>query len=170
MEVLFESFVGIELKRTTAHPWSLTLQAASEYLLTHQPEGSSAANQWFQLRPDILFSKGSERIIGDTKWKLIKSNENNRFSKYGLSQQDIYQMLAYGTKYLSSSGHMLLIYLKHECFKEPLPVFSFSEQLHLWIVPFCIETEKLHTEKLQKGSWSEKMSFDSDAKVGCIRL
>lgn len=159
MEVLFESYVGIKLKRSTAYPWSITLQACSEYLLTHQPAGSYSANQWFQLRPDFFFKNGTESVIADTKWKLVAGNENNRFSKYGLSQQDIYQMLAYGTKYLSSSGHMLLIYPKHEYFEEPLPVFSFSKELHLWVVPFCIETGKL-----QKGSWSEKVGFSSYAQ------
>lgn len=159
MEVLFESFVGNELKRSIVHPWHLTLQASSEYLLTHQPKGSCENSQWFQLRPDFLFKNRAESVIADTKWKLVAGSENNRFSKYGLSQQDIYQMLAYGTKYLSSSGHMLLIYPKHEYFEEPLPVFSFSKELHLWVVPFCIETGKL-----QKGSWSENICLDSDAK------
>jgi 5-methylcytosine-specific restriction enzyme subunit McrC len=35
-----------------------------------------------------------------------------RDNKYDLAQQDFYQMLAYGHKYLESKGEMVLIYPK----------------------------------------------------------
>jgi 5-methylcytosine-specific restriction enzyme subunit McrC len=95
-------------------------------------------------------SNESNRNVADAKWKLIASHENNTFSKYGLSQSDMYQMFAYGTQYQSSNGHMLLIYPKHAGFQKPLPVFSFSDSLHLWVVPLCIEKGKI-----EKGDWSE---------------
>ena len=139
MEVLFESFVGSRLRQSVKKPWNLTLQACSEYLLTHQPDELSGVNRWFQLRPDFLFNRRTDRIVADTKWKLISAHDNNTFIKYGLSQSDLYQMYAYGAKYQNSQGHMMLIYPEHEQFKEPLPVFSFSEDLHLWVVPFCID-------------------------------
>lgn len=143
MEVLFESFVGVKLRHSIKHPWSLTEQACSEYLLNHQPQGSTTPSRWFQLRPDFLFNNGKQRLVADTKWKLISSHDNNTFSKYGLSQSDLYQMFAYGAKYQSSNGHMMLIYPKHKNFQEPLPMFSFSDELHLWVVPFCLEAAEL---------------------------
>ena len=149
MEVLFESFVGTKLKQTIQRPWRQTLQASSEYLLTHSADSSTGKARWFQLRPDFLFSTQSSRVIADTKWKLISSDDSNTFTKYGLSQSDLYQMFAYGAKYQNSAGHMILIYPKHEGFQEPLPVFSFSRDLHLWVVPFCIESGELMT-----GDWT----------------
>jgi 5-methylcytosine-specific restriction enzyme subunit McrC len=150
MEVLFESYVGVILKKSITRPWKLKLQACSAYLLTHKAEGSQTANKWFQLKPDFLLSNEINRNIADAKWKLIASHENNTFAKYGLSQSDMYQMFAYGTQYQSSNGHMLLIYPKHAGFQKPLPVFSFSDSLHLWVVPLCIEKGKV-----ENGDWSE---------------
>jgi 5-methylcytosine-specific restriction enzyme subunit McrC len=143
MEVLFESYVGVALKKSVVVPWHLTLQARSEYLLTHRAEGCMTNKQWFQLKPDFLLSNNSEKNVADAKWKLLAANENTTLTKYGLSQSDMYQMFAYGSRYQSSNGHMLLIYPKHSDFNKPLPVFSFSDSLHLWVVPFCIETEEL---------------------------
>jgi 5-methylcytosine-specific restriction enzyme subunit McrC len=150
MERLFESFVGAKLKRSVALPWRLTEQAQSKYLLDHKAVGSHKTEEWFRLKPDFLFTNKSERIVADAKWKLISSLDNKRWAKYGLSQTDMYQMFAYGNTYLPAVGNMILIYPKHKYFEEPLPVFSFSESLQLWVVPFCIETGEM-----QSGLWSK---------------
>ncbi|WP_205756400.1 5-methylcytosine restriction system specificity protein McrC [Aeromonas veronii] len=44
----------------------------------------------------------------DTKWKRLE--QDNRRDKFGLGQQDFYQMLAYGQTYQKGVGDMLLIY------------------------------------------------------------
>jgi len=45
----------------------------------------------FALKPDIVINEG-EQLIADTKWKIIKAEKD-------ISQQDMYQLYAYGTKY-----------------------------------------------------------------------
>jgi 5-methylcytosine-specific restriction enzyme subunit McrC len=61
----------------------------------------------------------------------------------GLSQSDFYQLFAYGQKYLSGVGDMLLIYPKTSQFQHILPPFHFDHQLTLWAVPFCLERDEL---------------------------
>ena len=50
--------------------------------------------------------------------------------------------------YLDGSGDMMLIYPKHHQFETPLECFHLSEELRLWVIPFCIETEKIITDEL----------------------
>jgi len=45
----------------------------------------------FALRPDIVINE-DEQLIADTKWKMIKDEKD-------ISQADMYQLYAYGTKY-----------------------------------------------------------------------
>jgi len=46
---------------------------------------------------------------------------------------------------------MMLIYPKHHQFNIPLECFDLAEELRLWAIPFCIETDKLIT-----GKWIER--------------
>jgi 5-methylcytosine-specific restriction endonuclease McrBC regulatory subunit McrC len=59
--------------------------------------------------------------------------------KYGISQDDFYQMFAYGQRYLNGSGEMMLIYPKTRDFYRTLPPFEFSKDLKLWAVAFDLE-------------------------------
>ena len=104
--------------------------------------------------------RGDIRQVLDTKWKLLDSQVANGKDKYGLSQQDFYQMYAYGQKYQAGRGDMMLIYPRHTKFTDPLPCFYFDENFRLWAVPFCIEHDQLAT-----GEWSE--AFPSLAYRDC---
>jgi 5-methylcytosine-specific restriction enzyme subunit McrC len=64
----------------------------------------------FRLKPDLLMALGRQKWLLDTKWKRLDAGA--RDNKYDLAQQDFYQMLAYGHKYLESKGEMVLIYPK----------------------------------------------------------
>ncbi len=98
------------------------------------------AKALFQLRPDMCIREGNDtRLVMDTKWKRLDSHAD----KYGLSQGDFYQLFAYGQKYLSGVGEMLLIYPKTAQFQHMLPPFHFDHQLTLWAVPFCLERDEL---------------------------
>ena len=79
----------------------------------------------------------------DTKWKLLDDNSSTAEDKYGLKQTDMYQLFAYGKKYMEGKGHMMLIYPVNENFDSPLPYFSFDDELHLWVVPFDLDTRQL---------------------------
>lgn len=82
-------------------------------------------------------------VVMDAKWKLIDANQGNTPEKYGLSQGDFYQLLAYGQKYQPQGGELFLIYPKHEQFEQPLPEFMFSENLTLWVVPFDLVNDQV---------------------------
>ncbi|MEL7441142.1 MAG: restriction endonuclease, partial [Pseudomonadota bacterium] len=103
-------------------------QASSKYLVTHNQRSQ------FQLKPDLLLtSPDNSKLILDTKWKLIDTEEHN----YGLSQSDLYQMFAYGHKYLNGKGDLFLIYPAHQSFNQPIEYsLDFSDTLKLWVVPF----------------------------------
>ncbi|MBZ9610836.1 McrC family protein [Rheinheimera maricola] len=136
MEALFESFV--------AHYLGKNLPAATQ--LTAQVQGKSLVlygdKKYFLLKPDLmLMPAGLPSIILDTKWKLLDQTKSDGKDKFGLSQADFYQMLAYGYKYLSSSGQLVLIYPKSAQFDKPLQhsfVFDEEHQLRLYVIPFDI--------------------------------
>lgn len=138
MEKLFERYVEAGLRRQLQPPCSLKAQARSEFLCEHEGEGM------FQLRPDFLVQwEGENFLLMDAKWKLISIAD--RQNKYGLSQQDFYQLFAYGHKYLNGTGNMLLIYPQTAELPEPLGPFVFSDvdKLLLWVVPFDLANGRL---------------------------
>jgi len=122
MERIFEDFVASEIKKH--HNISTQKNIGS---LLVEPKR-------YQMRPDIVFS--DENIIADTKWKILDE-------KYQISQSDLYQMYAYGTKpYLDGSSEIetekiILIYPKSEKFKEKKN-YEFCDKLSLEIFPFDI--------------------------------
>lgn len=150
MEVLFEKYVEASLSKVVTAGASLKAQASSLYLVNHKPEGADATSKMFQLKPDLMLETGQQKQVLDTKWKLLDQQTGNSNDKYGISQSDLYQLFAYGHKYQNGSGHMMLIYPSHEGFDTPLPKFKFSEELTLWVVPFC-----LRSGKLVRGDWRE---------------
>jgi 5-methylcytosine-specific restriction enzyme subunit McrC len=137
MEKLFERYVEVKLRKQLPASYSLKAQAASQSLCTHQDKSL------FQLRPDLLIQCHQETVLVlDTKWKLLSAADTE--NKYCLSQSDFYQMFAYGHRYLSGEGDMILIYPKTEKFSATLQAFEFSENLRLWVTPFDLENDKMH--------------------------
>lgn len=142
MERLFEEHVAACLKRQFKSPWSLKTQAASEYMIEAIAEHTQSNKNRFQLKPDLLVSYlGQPRYVMDTKWKLLDSLDSQ--NNFNISQSDIYQMFAYGHKYLNGSGDLVLVYPKHTHFEQPLPCFNLDQDLRLWVVPFCMEQNEL---------------------------
>ncbi|HHX8684101.1 McrC family protein [Vibrio diabolicus] len=147
MEAVFESYVASVLREQLIEGASLTAQACSEYLVTHNKRSQ------FQLKPDLLITKqDNPLIVLDTKWKLIDLDEYH----YGISQADLYQMFAYGQKYLGGEGDLFLIYPAHEDFTKPIEYsFNFSNSLKLWVVPFISDLQGK-----SRLIWPETFSFD----------
>lgn len=87
MEYVFEDFlygfINKELKDIKA-----TAQTTSTYL----DEGEK-----FELKPDLVLELKGKRIIADTKYKMVYTDEND--PKKGISQADLYQMLAYAVRF-----------------------------------------------------------------------
>lgn len=147
MEKLYEGWVGCGLAGALHHDYQLIEQTKSQYLLEHVPVGEKSSQRWFLLKPDFLIT-GELTVVLDAKWKLLDSRADDSQRKYEISQPDLYQMFAYGQKYLRGKGNMMLIYPRHQYFATSLPVFRFDEDLSLWCVPFDLETGKL-----VKGEW-----------------
>lgn len=140
MEAVFEAFVAKHLTRQLARGFTLRTQASNFSLVRHLDKN------WFRLKPDLMVQALKlNRLVLDTKWKLINSHQANGSDKYGLSQHDFYQLYAYGQNYLEGRGHVVLIYPKTDTFNEALPVFEFprSTELRLWVVPFCLQQKRL---------------------------
>lgn len=132
MEKLFERYVEVHLRQQLQPDADLTAQAASQYLCQQNEE------KLFQLKPDLLLEHNKQRWILDVKWKLLDSND--RKGKYQISQNDLYQLFAYGHKYLreQATQHLVLIYPVSKSFTEPLAPFYFDDgnQMVLWVLPF----------------------------------
>lgn len=140
MEAVFEAFVAKHLATQLAQPFTLKTQTRSFSLVRHQGQN------WFRLKPDLLVQESvGNRLVLDTKWKLIDSAKANGSDKYGLSQADFYQLHAYGHSYLDGSGDVVLIYPKTNTFHKPLDVFDFPKAigLRLWVLPFCLRERTL---------------------------
>ncbi|MDQ5767994.1 McrC family protein [Thiothrix subterranea] len=147
MEKLFERYVAARLRQKLKHPYSLVEQSSKHSLIDQH--GTKAL---FQLKPDMCIREGKNTcLVLDAKWKRLDTNAD----KYGLSQADFYQLFAYGQKYLSGIGEMLLIYPKTEQFSQILSPFHFDQQLTVWVVPFCLETDAL----LLSGGKTNAQSF-----------
>lgn len=96
MNLLFESYVYDHLRRNGKFE-SITAQDKTHHLAFHRDKGR------FRLRPDIVIDDGA--IIADTKWKILSEDKTHQ----GVSQGDMYQLYAYGTKYKKCID-MYLIY------------------------------------------------------------
>ncbi|PSU55696.1 McrC family protein [Photobacterium phosphoreum] len=141
MERVFEDYVTQSFSKTLKQTHRLKAQIQSKSLVTHN--GSS----WFKLKPDMVIEYNNKVVsVLDTKWKLLDSSKANGTDKYGLSQSDFYQMLAYGHHYFDSeveNPEMFLVYPSHSGFQQAIPYsFDFPTQgeksLKLWVVPFVI--------------------------------
>lgn len=138
MEAVFESYVAAMLRKQLQGKFEIKEQARSKSLVRH------ADQDWFRLKPDLLLLNPDDQSIAhvmDTKWKLLNSTQSNGTDKYGISQGDMYQMFAYGHKYLGNckSKKLVLIYPMNENFTEQLPVFTYADDFELVVVPFDID-------------------------------
>lgn len=140
MEAVFEAFVAKHLAKQLPRPLNLKTQARTHHLVRH------CEQNWFRLRPDFLVRDADhDRAVLDAKWKLLDGLKANGRDKYGLSQNDFYQLQAYGQSYLDGQGDVVLIYPKTTAFDQALPVFEFpkSAGLRLWVLPFCLTSRRL---------------------------
>lgn len=107
MNTLFEEFVGSTLKvALQAMNLHVTLQGPRSFALSEMDE----ATPRFMTKPDIVIHQaGSPVMIIDTKWKRLRGSIDD--PKRGVSQADVYQMMAYGQVY--GVKRLLLLYPHH---------------------------------------------------------
>jgi len=108
MNTLFERYVAKMLQRAArSTPLRVVAQQGGMYCLTELDGGQS---QRFHTKPDIRVLRGNETVLViDTKWKRLSRRVDD--PKQGISQADIYQMMAYGELY--RSDHLMLLYPHH---------------------------------------------------------
>jgi 5-methylcytosine-specific restriction enzyme subunit McrC len=87
MEYVFEDFIfgfiDKELEKVTAK---------AQRIDTYLDEGKA-----FNLKPDLWLKTDHKSLIADTKYKIVYSDEKD--PKKGISQNDLYQMLAYAVRF-----------------------------------------------------------------------
>ncbi len=95
MNTLFEEYVGRLVRRAVGGTeFSVSLQGGRRYCLTE----TATQRELFQTKPDILIRRGEDVVhVIDTKWKRLASRMDD--AKQGVSQSDVYQMMAYGQLY-----------------------------------------------------------------------
>lgn len=150
MESLFEKYVAKILQKTAIQKYAeyvVKPQISSEYLSKDPPA--------FKLKPDLAIYK-NKTVIGilDTKWKLIDQKatyqNGNDDPKSSISQSDMYQMFAYGHKYLErAAGKLMLIYPKWSNFDKEKQ-FNLGDDLNLYVFPFDLTDPIISANKLLK--------------------
>jgi len=107
MSTLFEEYVGRLISRALAGTdLSVSLQGGRLFCLSAE----ATERGLFQTKPDILIRReGSVTHVIDTKWKRISSRMDD--PKQGVSQADVYQMMAYAQLY--RSPRLTLLYPHH---------------------------------------------------------
>lgn len=106
MSMLFEEFITRMLRRAVVGmDLRIIAQGGRLYCLeTEEQRGL------FQTRPDILVKRNGHIVqVIDTKWKRIATRIDD--PKHGVSQSDVYQMLAYGRLY--ECPRLTLLYPHH---------------------------------------------------------
>ena len=113
MNALFEEYVGRMIERAFARTeFQVSLQGGRKFCLTSIDD---ERDKLFQTKPDILISRAGRHAgqvvhLIDTKWKRISSRIDDR--KQGVSQGDVYQMMAYA--HLYKPPRLMLLYPHHE--------------------------------------------------------
>lgn len=109
MHALFEEYVARLVSRAlSGTDFTVALQGGRRFCLTSEANGRRV----FQTKPDILIRQGRAgpyTHVIDTKWKRISSRIDD--PKQGVSQSDVYQMMAYA--HLYSVPRLTLLYPHH---------------------------------------------------------
>ena len=106
MNRLFEEFIAAKLNKEVRGRGLRVRPQGPQRHLVREADGHSR----FFMKPDITFLDSGGRVIAvlDTKWKVLDSDAD----KYGILQGDLYQMVAYGTRY--RCPNLTLIYPKQD--------------------------------------------------------
>lgn len=107
MNALFEEYIGrLVSKALAGSEFRVTLQGSRLFCLTSLDDERAV----FQTKPDILIWRaGQVAHVIDTKWKRISARIDD--PKQGVSQADVYQMMAYA--HLYKAPQLTLLYPHH---------------------------------------------------------
>ena len=126
---LFEAYLTDSLRRYLPAQVLVHSQEAVHHLL-HAPGGT-----WHhRLRPDVVLRRGTDVWVLDAKWKEITTSPDHT---YAAAQTDLYQLYAYGRRYLAEANRvkLALLYPRTAAFDQPSPPFHYEADLPLSFVP-----------------------------------
>lgn len=127
MEKVFESFVAYQIRRHS-NTFAVSTQHKKFHLVERYKEKPK-----YRLKPDIFASntQGDGCVILDTKWKII----DEKLKRKSIQQSDMYQLYAYGRKYLRGYGEpiLYLIYPYNKEFTAELPPFYYEKEGGFWL-------------------------------------
>jgi 5-methylcytosine-specific restriction enzyme subunit McrC len=108
MNDLFEAYIAALARRALRNnDLAVHSQGGLRYCLMEEGEDG---RKRFQTTPDILIKRDGQTVmVIDTKWKLIGRNPEDK--KRGVSQSDVYQMMAYARLY--RCREVMLLYPHH---------------------------------------------------------
>jgi 5-methylcytosine-specific restriction enzyme subunit McrC len=114
MNDLFETYVAVLLKRAIEPlGFEVIVQGGRRYCLEELDDNNLPRRALFQTRPDVIVrSSKKDVLILDTKWKRLVSEEVD--VKRGISEPDVYQLMAYAQLY--NCPRLLLLYPHHRQF------------------------------------------------------
>lgn len=108
MNDLFEAYIAALARRALRNS-DLTVHSQGGLRYCLMEEGEDGRKR-FQTTPDILIKRDGQTVmVIDTKWKLIGQNPEDK--KRGVSQSDVYQMMAYARLY--QCRNVMLLYPHH---------------------------------------------------------
>jgi len=140
MEELFEEFVAEFIKRHKSQLLPSGTEVKSQdktKKLVDSPE------PLFTIKPDILINSKGKKLIIDTKYKMLNPEDR----RYGVSQADMYQMLAYSVKH--GCKQAVLLYPEHLKIKTPPTpyVIQFNEsEVKVYIKAIPLDIDLLHEQ------------------------
>lgn len=136
MNLLFESYVYDYLRKFENFE-KITAQDKTHHLAYENSNGR------FRLKPDIVIYHNNKTIIADTKWKILSHDK----AYNGVAQSDMYQLYAYGTKYVTCEN-MYLIYPKDNDVKESsYHYFDDDKKLNLHVLFFDVIENRFKDDK-----------------------
>ena len=160
MEIIYESYIANKLKEVIDNKFSIKIQDNSYKIFNKCEVGKNEVKKnitCFKLKPDIVLENENEIIILDTKWKELKSpKENEIIYNFGISKEDIYQIITYIHVYNSKAkkcNKAYLVYPINNNEKLPLEndiVFSGENELKVRACFVDLSSEDDTKESLKK--------------------
>lgn len=160
METIYESYIATELKEVIDNKFSIKIQDSSYRVFNKCEVGKNEVKKnitCFKLKPDIVLENENEIIILDTKWKELKNPEEKEGTyNFGISKEDIYQMITYIHVYNSKAkkcNKAYLVYPINNNDKTPLIeniVFSEENELEVRACFVDLSSEDNTKESLKK--------------------
>ncbi|EAQ40499.1 McrBC 5-methylcytosine restriction system component [Dokdonia sp. MED134] len=159
MEYIFEDFIfgfiDKELHEVTA-------KAQSGQISLDQSKN-------FKLKPDLILEVNGKRIIADTKYKMLNLSGND--PKNGISQNDLYQMVAYAIRL--QCDHIILLYPDHILnpgYRALEPIEVVDEFSNKTIIVFSYQVSFIGSSFKNQADWKLKLEEDLNEILSYIQV